>query len=71
MKEREEFVLEEAFEKLETILEQLESSEITLEQSFQYYKDGMDLLKQCNEKIDTVEKKMQMINEEGERFEFQ
>ncbi|MGN0355943.1 MAG: exodeoxyribonuclease VII small subunit [Muricoprocola sp.] len=71
VKEKDEFVLEEAFEKLETILKNLESSEITLEQSFQMYKEGMDLLKQCNENLDTVEKKMQMINEEGEYIDFQ
>ncbi len=68
--EMEELTLEESFEKLEEILEALESREITLEESFQTYAKGMELLKQCNEKIDTVEKKMQLINEEGELSDF-
>lgn len=68
--EMEELTLEESFEKLEEILEALESREITLEESFQTYARGMELLKQCNEKIDTVEKKMQLINEEGELSDF-
>lgn len=68
--EMEELTLEESFEKLEEILEALESREITLEESFQAYAKGMELLKQCNEKIDTVEKKMQLINEEGELSDF-
>lgn len=71
MKEKEEYSLEDAFEKIETILKKLESSVITLEQSFQIYGEGMDLLKQCNEKLDRVEKKMKMINEEGESIDFQ
>lgn len=68
--EMDELTLEESFEKLEEILEALESREITLEESFQTYAKGMELLKQCNEKIDTVEKKMQLINEEGELSDF-
>ena len=68
--EKEELTLEESFEQLEEILTALESREITLEESFQTYARGMELLKQCNEKIDTVEKKMQLINEEGELSDF-
>lgn len=68
--EKEELTLEESFEQLEKILTALESREITLEESFQTYARGMELLKQCNEKIDTVEKKMQLINEEGELSDF-
>ena len=70
VKEKDEFVLEEAFEKLETILKNLESSEITLEQSFQEYNRGMQLLKHCNETIDQVEKKVLQINEDGGLDEF-
>ena len=52
-------------------LEQLESAEISLEESFKIYKDGMDLLRQCYEKIDYVEKKVLEINEAGDIVEFQ
>ena len=48
----------------------LEDEEITLEDSFQAYKKGMDLLKICNDKIDKVEKKVLMLNEEGGLDEF-
>ena len=47
-----------------------EKQEMTLEESFQNYQRGMELLKKCNEKIDLVEKKMQLINEEGELSDF-
>lgn len=62
--------LEETFAKLDELLTALESRDITLEESFRNYQQGMELLKKCNEKIDRVEKKMQLINEEGEISDF-
>lgn len=50
--------MEEAFQELDDILEQLEGKEISLEDSFALYQKGMELVKTCNSKIDTVEKKM-------------
>ena len=41
-----------------------------LEDSFQIYKEGMDLLRKCTEKIDLVEKKMQQINAQGQLEDF-
>lgn len=62
--------LEEAFVKLDEIVEKLESEDATLEESFAQYKAGMDLLKQCNETIDKVEKKVLVLNQEGGTDEF-
>lgn len=62
--------IEEAFQQLETMTEQLESSEISLEESFRLYQQGMKLLKYCNDKIDKVEKKMLQMNEDGTLDEF-
>lgn len=62
--------IEEAFEALDEMLERLESREISLEDSFAVYREGMELLKYCNEKIDTVEKKMLQMNEDGTLHEF-
>ncbi|HKM33149.1 MAG TPA: exodeoxyribonuclease VII small subunit [Lachnospiraceae bacterium] len=58
--------LEEKFAKLEETLNQLESEELSLEESFRIYKEGMDLLKQCNDDIDKVEKQVMQLNAEGE-----
>lgn len=65
-----EITLEEAFDQLEQIIRQLENEEITLEQAFATYKEGMELLKYCNDTLDTVEKKVLKINESGELDEF-
>ena len=34
------------------------------------YHQGVKLLQECNQKIDTVEKKMLLLDEEGEVHEF-
>ncbi len=70
-KEEKELTLEEAFGRLDELVERLEDRDVSLEESFQIYKEGMDLLKCCNEKIDTVEKKMQQINADGEVSDFE
>ena len=62
--------LEELFENLDKIVSRLEGEEISLEESFQLYQKGMNLLKQCNTTIDTVEKKVQLLDENGETHEF-
>ncbi len=64
------FSLEEAFEQIEGMIEQLEEEDITLEDSFRAYQEGMKLLKYCDEKIDRVEKQVLKINEVGELDEF-
>lgn len=62
--------LEEAFEQIEDMIEQLEKEDITLEDSFRAYQEGMKLLKYCDEKIDRVEKQVLKINEAGDLDEF-
>lgn len=62
--------LEEAFLMLEENVQKLEERDISLEDSFKLYKEGMELLKYCNHKIEQVEKKVLAMNEEGELHEF-
>ena len=68
--EENELTLNEAFAKLDELLKDLGSSQISLEESFDKYQEGMALLKLCNSKIDRVEKKILMINDQGETDEF-
>ena len=62
--------LEEAFLELDALADKLENRETSLEDSFRLYKQGMELLKYCNDKLDTVEKKMLQMNEDGSLGEF-
>lgn len=57
--------LEENFERLETLMESLEDEDISLEDAFSAYSEGMALLKLCNEQIDRVEKKVLKLAEDG------
>ena len=62
--------IEDAFKELDLLSQKLEDRETSLEESFLLYKKGMELLKYCNNKLDTVEKKMQLLNEDGSLSEF-
>ena len=71
--------IDEIMEKLGTVYEQygieimtvevkkldLPDDNIPLEESFELYKEGMDMLKHCREVIDDVEKKVIMLSENG------
>ncbi len=61
--------LEESFEKLNHIVEALEKPDISLEDSFTLYQEGMKLLKVCNDSIDKVEKELIILSENGESNE--
>ena len=63
--------IEEVFAQLDVLADRLEDRETSLEDSFALYKKGMELLKYCSNKLDTVEKKMLQMNEDGEFSEFQ
>lgn len=62
--------VEELFGKIEEIVSDLSNPEIAIEDAFSKYEAGMELLKQCNEKIDTIEKKVLAIGADGELSEF-
>lgn len=62
--------LEETFEQIETIIKQLESPEVTLDDSFRLYQAGVEKLKMCNLLLDTVEKKMQVMQADGSLADF-
>lgn len=63
--------LEENFARLEETIERLESEELSLEEAFQAYSEGMRILKRCNDQIDRVEKQVLKLNEEGQPEEFE
>ncbi|MCH5273399.1 MAG: exodeoxyribonuclease VII small subunit [Lachnospiraceae bacterium] len=55
--------LEELFEELEAVTAELETDELPLEEAFLKYRRGMELLKECNAAVDTVEKELQILEE--------
>lgn len=52
---------EEAMQELERIVEELESGELTLEQSLARYERGVQAARRCRQVLDDAEKKLQML----------
>lgn len=55
--------IEQLFEELEEITGQLDEDELPLEEAFLKYQKGMELLKECSEIVDKVEKELQILEE--------
>ena len=63
--------LEQSLEKLEQIIGNLENGDVSLEDSFKLYNEGMKLIQNCNQQLDKVEKKIVVLNQkEGDEDEF-
>lgn len=75
MEEKEENIektekLEDVIAQVEQCIARLEDPQVSLEDSFRYYEQGIAKLKLCNEKVEQIEKKMLMINSQGELENF-
>lgn len=55
--------IEENFAELENILKKMQSEEVTLDKSFELYNKGLNLVQDCNSQIDTIEKKIKILEE--------
>jgi exodeoxyribonuclease VII small subunit len=62
--------LEERFASLAAILDEMESEEVTLERSFALYQQGLMHVKAANASLDSIEKKILVLNDEGGLEEF-
>jgi exodeoxyribonuclease VII small subunit len=67
--EKETFHLEEAFKELESMIDKLESNEISLKESIELYSQGAKLLGKCKEELTGIEKEMIVIGESMESEE--
>ena len=65
-----ELTLEQTFERLEDTISKVQQEDISLEESVRLYKEGMRLIQSCNDRIDSVEKEVLKLNENGELDEF-
>ncbi|WP_405101264.1 exodeoxyribonuclease VII small subunit [Oceanobacillus sp. FSL H7-0719] len=63
---------EQAMEKLEEIVQKLETGDVPLEQAIDFYQEGMLLSKLCSDKIVNVQEKMtKIMDEQGEVTSFE
>lgn len=61
---------EEAFEKLEEILINLESKNTSLDESLSLYEEGIKLFKYCNKLLEDAELKISKFNKMGIEEDF-
>jgi exodeoxyribonuclease VII small subunit len=59
---------EEAMEKLEALVTQLENGDVPLEQAIDLFQEGMKLSLLCSQKLEQVERKIEMLVEENGGF---
>jgi exodeoxyribonuclease VII small subunit len=52
---------EDSLERLETIVEKMESGDLTLDQAMKYYEEGIRLSRFCYKKLDEAEKKIEKL----------
>ena len=57
-----ELSLEQAFEEINNVMNEMSEEDVPLEKTFELYKQGMELLNHCSEKIDKVEKEIEILS---------
>ena len=62
--------LEEMFDRLDQVIGTLEGEDVSLEEALGLYDQGMKLIRRCNQTINEVEKKILVLDENGEKHEF-
>lgn len=60
--------LEEAFAELDELIRHMDDEKISLEDSFNSYKKGLELIKMCNDSIGDIEGKLEIL-ESGDNEE--
>jgi len=70
-KEKKQTSFELSLERLETLVDSMESGEATLEQSLEWFEEGMSLIKSCQDQLKHADKKVQELIKirEGEIIE--
>lgn len=67
----ENLTFEESLEKLEEIVNKLENGDVPLDDAIEEFKKAMDLVKICNDKLNTAEESIaKIVQENGEIIDF-
>ena len=58
--------IEENFKELDELLEKMQDEDVSLDESFEMYKKGVEIVKDSNEQIDKIEKQIEVLEEESD-----
>ncbi len=61
--------MEEAYDRLEALLDEMENGKHTLEETFALYTQGLELVRSCTEKIGNIEARMKVLENAAEQGE--
>lgn len=64
--EEKEETLENMMQQLEELIEGMQSSQQTLEETFADYKKGLELVEKCGKKIEKIECDIKLLDPDGE-----
>ena len=59
------FQIEDAYKELDLLIAHLEAEDTSLADAFADYKKGMKLLEKCQNSLDTIEKEVILLREDG------
>ena len=59
--------IEQKFNEVEKIIEAMQKEDVTLDEYFKLYNQGLKIIKDCNQQIETIEKQIKIINEEAQQ----
>ena len=62
---------EQAIEKLEAIVDDLEQGDLTLEETLKKFEEGMELSKFCTDKLNQAEQKLKKLVKTEDRFQLE
>ncbi len=62
---------EQALHRLEEIVEKLQTGEIELEKAYALFEEGIQLSRECEQKLNAIEQKMVQILENGQLKDFE
>ena len=69
-KKKNEISFEESLERLENLVNKMESGDATLEQSLVWFEEGMELIKLCQVQLNNAEQKVQeLVKKTDGKFE--
>jgi exodeoxyribonuclease VII small subunit len=63
---RKKFSVEQAFEELDAIVQELEQEETSIHDALKLYTKGVKLVQKCQDSLDTIEKELIILEEKGE-----
>ena len=66
MEENNNITIEEAFAQLESITQKMQNDDMSLEDSFALYKQGLSLVELCNGKIEKIRCEIEKLTNTGE-----